>query len=82
MSAQYAILDALLVARVRVAKSIGITFMELLANEGIDVELQRIGKLAGRDPFRILDGRLQALRKSGKLISDRKRGWLLPEAPK
>ena len=36
-----------------------------------------LGKLLDREPFRILDGRLQALRKAGKISFNSKTGWSL-----
>jgi len=46
-------------------------------------EAGRIAKLTGRDEFRIIDGRLQALRKAGRITADRKApgGWILTEQP-
>lgn len=40
-------------------------------------EARRIAKLSGRDEMRVIDGRLQALRKAGKITADRKAdaGW-------
>lgn len=38
-------------------------------------EAQRIAKLTGRDVFRVLDGRLQSLRKRGVIAFDHKTGW-------
>lgn len=53
-------------------------FHSIYANEAIFVECKRINSEDGKDPgdaFRVLDRRLQAMRKSGKIRSTKK-GWV------
>lgn len=41
-------------------------------------EAKRIAEATGRHDFRVIDGRIQLLRKDGKIRADRKtRGWRL-----
>lgn len=43
------------------------------------VEARRIAEASGREEMRIIDGRLQALRKAGSIAADRKAeaGWTI-----
>lgn len=51
----------------------------------IDLEAVRIAEIANRKGFRVIDGRLQALKKSGlivhrtKSLSNGKSGWYIKE---
>lgn len=42
-------------------------------------ECERLAKATGRESFRVMDGRLQALRKAGKIAYDTKTGWSLKD---
>jgi hypothetical protein len=72
---QYDELDRLVPSRVAAAPE-GLPFMFLFAGE-VRAEAERIAKATGREEYRVFDGRLQALRKAGKLKHDSKRGWSL-----
>ena len=45
------------------------------------VEACRLADLTGREEFRVIDGRLQALKKAGKIkfVFGRERGWTVVE---
>jgi len=73
---QYAKLDALILERI--ARPNGATFTELTANNLVSAEAERIGEATGRVDWRIVDGRLQALRKQG-LIRFWRPVWKLTE---
>jgi hypothetical protein len=74
---QYAELDA------RILKCIADNWQPLY-NRDVDQEASRIAKATGREVFRVVDGRLQALRKAGRIKANRKLygGWeVVPTAP-
>lgn len=73
---QYDELDKLIIARLSGAQSWPFNF--LFAHE-VRVECERIAKATGREPFRVADGRLQALLKAGKIAYDTKKGWSLKD---
>lgn len=73
---QYAKLDALILERI--AGPNGATFTELNANRAVAEEAARIGEATGRVDWRIVDGRLQTLRKQG-LIRFWRPVWKLTE---
>ena len=52
-------------------------FYELQRNAQISAEIRRLEQLSGREGWRILDGRLIALRKKKTIKPDRKIGWSL-----
>lgn len=68
----YLHLDALILERLKRGNA---RFYELEHNNVINAECERLELLSGRDGFRILDGRLTALRKAGLIIPGRKIGW-------
>jgi len=67
----YEKLDALIVVRLKIRPA---TFAELLSGES-RIECERIVGQTGGDAFRVLDRRLQALRKRGVIFFDRAVGW-------
>lgn len=73
---QYRILDNLIIDRIERSCG-GCTLQSINHNPIVYAELQRIAEATGRLKFRILDGRLQALRKSGRLEFDINRGWTI-----
>ena len=76
---QYDTLDRLMLARL--AKlNCGLNFMFLNAQEVRD-ESERLEKETGRDAYRVIDGRLQYLRKKGVIEYDSKRGWEITKTP-
>jgi hypothetical protein len=70
---KYETLDKLILTRL--TNSIGVPFC-LLNNSEIHLEC---GRIAGprEETFRVLDKRLQALRRAGKIVFERKTGWRL-----
>lgn len=72
-STQYTALDTLILNAVAIGRN------PLYANEVCE-EADRLATLAGREGFRVIDGRLQALRKSKKIqfasVNDGPRRWL------
>ena len=74
---QYEKLDELIVERVKARGAV-----KLISLSGGDVaaEATALANDTGREDFRIIDGRLQALRKRGVLRHDSKRGWMLADA--
>lgn len=73
---QYAKLDALMLERI--GRPNGATLTELTANRDVAAEAARIGEATGRVDWRIIDGRLQDLRKQG-LIRFWRPVWKLTE---
>ena len=73
---QYSKLDALILERI--GRPNGATFTELQANSEVADETARIGEATGRVDWRIVDARLQALRKQG-LIRFWRPVWKLTE---
>jgi hypothetical protein len=65
---QYDILDKLIVAAVRNRKS-------PLYERNCVSESERIALATGRDDMRVIDGRIQYLRKSGVIIHIKKGEW-------
>lgn len=72
----YAKLDALILERI--ARPNGATLTELQASETICTEAERIADATGRPDWRIIDGRLQDMRKQG-LIRFWRPVWKLTE---
>ena len=71
----YTILDAAIVTAIRSQKS-------PLYEKDVATEAKRISDLTGRESFRVIDGRLQALRKDGLVAYSSKSraiagGWSL-----
>lgn len=77
MKPDYSLFDNALVATVRAGKT---QFHQINAGR----TLEFANKLAGKDHrgdalgWRLIDRRLQALRKAGRLAYDRKTGWSAP----
>lgn len=69
--AQYATLDKLIVDRLRS----GPMFLHLVFTDDVKNECRRLAGKTGREAFRIIDARLQALRKAGVIAFDSKAGW-------
>lgn len=63
---EYKDLDDLIVITLRMRPR---GFTDLSVCPSINEEMQRIAKLTNRKAFRILDGRLSALRKSGNIYT-------------
>lgn len=70
---QYEVLDKLIVGRLSYTDSVSLLWVS--AREVGD-EADRIANATGRNDFRVIDGRLQALRKRGE-IEFVKGGWRL-----
>lgn len=70
---KYENLDNLILQRL---KDNGEMMLLFLNSGGVREESERMGIETGREPFRILDGRLQKLRKENKIKFSRK-GWVL-----
>lgn len=62
-------LDALLVDRINTAN--GATFLEMEHAPAISLEAYMLAERFKRDAFRVIDGRLQSLRKRGVIRFDR-----------
>ena len=73
----YATLDGEILAAIRSGK-------HPLYARNVHVEAKRIADLMGRQEHRVIDGRLQTLRKAGKIVAHRKAiaGWVLEEVKK
>jgi len=52
----------------------GLSFIAL-HSQGRRNECDRLAAIKGRESFRVMDARLQALRKAGKIEYDSKAGW-------
>ena len=70
---QYQKLDDLIVAQVA---NKGIQFTPLFSSNAVREESRRLGTELGREPFRVLDGRLQALKRKGAISYGTKTGWV------
>ena len=70
---QYDKLDSLIVKRIAAEPR----FLSGLCSAEIQGETHRLAKAMGRDDFRVLDGRLQALKKKRAIKFDSKRGWVI-----
>lgn len=72
---EYEKLDALILERLN--ETHGMHFVTLQCSKKIDGELTALARDTGRETFRILDARLQALRKGGLIRHpDNRTGWL------
>lgn len=71
MTTDYTELDAAILARIADGSN---TFMSIFAREVLDASRKLNGKVSD---FRSVDRRLQAMRKAGKIVHDRKTGWRL-----
>lgn len=71
----YVVLDA------EIVKAIQADSHPLYARN-VGAEARRIAELSGREEFRVIDGRLQALRKAGLIAPNRKApaGWMLADS--
>jgi len=80
-SDKYAALDAAIIKSVSASGKAGIKFSELLAGPAGSGAL--VHQTDQREAFRVLDARLQALRKAGKIKAVRPNGsavvWVLSE---
>lgn len=69
----YNALDVLIVQTVRGGAT---TFNAIFTNSDVKKEAQRLARISKRDADRVVDGRLQALRKLGRLVfASAGRGW-------
>lgn len=71
----YEVIDRLILACIKRAD-----FASPLYDARVNTEAKRIASLTGRDCFRVIDGRLQALRKCGRIAYSSKNhrvagGW-------
>lgn len=71
---QYDELDRLIIERLTIGR---VDFKQMWTGERT-MECQRIADATGHEPYRILDKRLQALRKRGVIEYSRGGGWGLP----
>lgn len=74
---QFEKLDYLIVARIAQK---GIQFTPLFSSNAVREESQRLGTELGREPFRVLDGRLQALKRKNVICYGTKTGWVKVDA--
>jgi hypothetical protein len=74
MASPFTELDRLVVERLRESLPDGLPLTYLFTRD-VRAEVERIAAATGRDAMRILDARLQALRKAGLIAHDRRRGW-------
>lgn len=65
----YSKLDLLLLDRINTVN--GATFAEIERSHDVSIEAHFLGVALGREPVRIIDGRLQALRQRGSIRFDR-----------
>lgn len=72
----YSQLDAEILARIGAGKN---TFIQIDTG-GVFAEADRLHKETGRMAFRIIDGRLQALKRKGVIVYGTCTGWQLTEA--
>lgn len=70
----FSTLDSIILSALR--GSLGHTFSSL-SSGAVAAETRRIAATNGTDDFRVLDRRLQALRKVGKIAYNAKTGWKL-----
>jgi hypothetical protein len=73
---QYDKLDALIVARMDMIQTGRLS--DVMHGE-VRAECERIAVATGREAFRVIDGRLQALRKRGVITFDSMFGWMTPQ---
>jgi hypothetical protein len=73
---QFQKLDDLIVARI--ARK-GVQFTPLFCSNDVREESHRLGVALDREPFRVLDGRLQALKRKGLISYGTKTGWVKSE---
>jgi hypothetical protein len=57
----------------------GVQFTPLFSANDVREESQRLAIALGREPFRVLDGRLQALKRKGLISYGSKTGWVKNE---
>jgi hypothetical protein len=76
---QYAELDRLILARIVGSGNSGVELTGIIYKLDVRVEAERIADATGRHQYRVVDGRLQALRKAGKITFSSKVGWVAPE---
>lgn len=76
---KYSRLDELLLERINCVS--GATFTEIERSRDVSIELRLIGLALQRDPTRVIDGRLQSLRKRGLIRFDRP-VWRIAERTK
>lgn len=74
---QFQKLDDLIVAQIA---NKGAQFTPLFSSNAVREESQRLGSESGREPFRVLDGRLQALKRKGIITYGTKTGWVKIES--
>lgn len=72
MTKQYEKLDELIVGACR-------RNAHPLHTHDVNVEARVIAKEIGRDSSRVIDGRLQVLRKKGSIVWNSKTGWGVPK---
>jgi hypothetical protein len=70
---QFQKLDDLIVARIA---SKGVHFTPLFSSKDVSEESHRLGVALDREPFRVVDGRLQALKRKGVISYGTKTGWV------
>lgn len=69
----YENLDSLIVKEIQSGSN---TFAKIF-NGAVVLESVNIADLTGREPFRVVDGRLQVLRKKGRINFNRSEGWYI-----
>lgn len=72
---KYEKLDALILREITIQKN-GAPLMTIMQGDVSD-EARRIARACNREGYRVLNGRLQALRKGRKIEYDNKAGWKL-----
>lgn len=74
---QYADLDAAITATIKLGRN---SFHLIFASKLVFDESLRISRATGRETYRIVDGRLQSLRKRGLIDHSSTLGWHMKEA--
>jgi len=69
----YSKLDTLILARL---KEISTGYLKDIMRDDVRAECERIATCTNREAFRVIDGRLQALRKRGAITFDLMFGWM------
>lgn len=81
---QYTKLDGLVIAKIAEARQrcIPALSFEKVNSGDVREECRRLADATGRDAYRVLDGRLQAMRKQKRIVFVSRviaRGWALPD---
>jgi len=74
----YAELDSFILKAIKRCGTITVCFLSnILYEHSVLIESKRLANLTSRQSFRIVDGRLQALRKKRIISFNSKEGWII-----